>query len=244
MAVATGADEIIGAAGRGDVERVARLLDSDPTLATAANMFGAQAIHAAYFGGHRAVAEILLSRGVALDALLAAELGMLDKVQSAAAADPRLVYAISPAGTALLHRACYWGQTETVKYLLEQGADANAATRDSFLQIRPLGCAVATANIPNPSDDENVVLELARLLLTHGADVNGRRRDGLTALHGAAHRGHVRVIALLLKSGADPSIRGYEDSGRHAGQTALDVAAAEDRQEAFDELFRFVRKAI
>jgi ankyrin repeat protein len=228
-----GVDDIIGAAARGEIEHVARLLDSDPTLAIAANMFGAQAIHAAHFGGHRALVDLLLSRGVVLDAFLAAALGMLDNVRSAVTADPQLVHAFSPAGSMLLHRACYWGQAETAKYLLEQDADANVATRDSFLQIRPLGCAVATANIPNPSDDEDVVLDLVRLLIAHRVNVNGRRRDGLTALHGAAYRGHVRVIALLLENGADPSIRGHEDSEPHAGQTPADVAAAQGQRQAY-----------
>jgi len=127
------------------------------------------------------------------------------------------------------------------QFLLQQGSDANAATRDSFLYIRPLGCAVATAHIPNPSDSEDVVLELVRLLLAHGAEINGRRRDGLTALHGGAYRGHVRVIKLLLENGADPSIRGNEDGGPHAGQTAMDVAASQARQEACEELARFVK---
>ena len=231
-----GVDEIIGAAGKGDLERVARMLDADPTLAGAANMFGAQAVHAAHFGGHPAVVELLLSRGVELNAFLAADLGMLDRLQSAVTADPQQVRAFSPAGSTLLHRACYWGQTETVGYLLQQGSDANAATRDSFLQIRPLGCAVATPNVPNPSDDEHVVQELVRLLLAHGAEINGRRRDGLTALHGAAYRGHIRVIALLLENGADAGIRGYEDSGPHASQTPADVAAAQGQQAAYSLL--------
>lgn len=99
-------------------------------------------------------------------------------------------------------------------------------TQDSFLQIRPLGCAVATADVPNKSDDEDIVLALVRLLLERGADVNGRRRDGLTALHSAAWRGHARVIAYLLEYRADASLRGYEGAGPHAGQTAQDMAMA------------------
>jgi hypothetical protein len=51
-------------------------------------------------------------------------------------------------------------------------------TRDDFLQITPLGSAVATTpGIPQPSDREDVVLALVALLLGHGASVNARRRD-------------------------------------------------------------------
>jgi uncharacterized protein len=224
-------EAVITAARQGDVSRVSALLDQDPSLATASTMLGSQPIHAAYLGGHRPVVELLLSRGVSLDAGLSAELGMIDRVETALQADAGLVRAFSPAGSTLLHRACYWGQVAISRLLLTNGADADVQTRDSFLQIRPLGCAVATPDVPNPSDSEDTVLELVAVLLEHGADVNGRRRDGLTALHSAAYRGHLRVIRYLLDRGADPEIRGYEGSGPHSGQTAADLARAQGQKE-------------
>jgi ankyrin repeat protein len=225
-------DAVIAAARQGDVSRVSALLDEDPALATAATMLGSQPIHAAYLGGHQPVVELLLSRGVSLDTGLAAELGMLERVEPAVRADPDLAKTFSSTGSTLLHRACYWGQVAVSRLLLANGADANAATRDSFLQIRPLGCAVATADVPNPSDHQETVLELVRLLLGHGADVNGRRRDGLTALHSAAYRGQLRVMRYLLEHGADAGTRGYEGAGPHAGQTAADLALAQGQHEA------------
>ena len=118
------------------------------------------------------------------------------------------------------------------RMLLERGADPNAITRDSFLLIRPLGCAVATPGAGCPSDREEVVLELVRMLLDHGADVNGRRRDGLTALHGAGYRGLLTVIGLLLERGADPSLTAFEGAGPHAGQRASDLALEQGQMEA------------
>jgi uncharacterized protein len=153
-------------------------------------------------------------------------------VKHALDTDPKLVLAFSSAGSSALHRSCYWGQIEIARLLLERSADPNAATKDQFLQIRPLGCAVASPDVPNPSDEEDVVLQLVRMLIASGADVNGRRRDGLTALHSAAYRGHLRVIELLLKRGADPTIQGYEGSGPHAGQTAFDMAMMQGQLEA------------
>ena len=225
-------DAVIAAAKQGDVARVSALLDDSPALATASTMLGSQPIHAAHFNGHQPVVEVLLSRGVSLDTGLAAELGMLDRVEQAVRADPDLVTAFGPTGSTLLHRACYWGQVAVSGLLLTNGADANAATRDSFLQIRPLGCAVATADVPNPSDHEETVLELVCLLLDNGADVNGQRRDGLTALHSAAWRGHLRVMRYLLQRGANAGIRGHEGAGPHAGQTAADLALAQGQREA------------
>ena len=227
-----GVDDIINAAKAGRYDDVARLLDADPSLANRGNMFGSQAIHAAWFGGHAKIVDLLVSRGVQLDGFLGAELGMLDGVRAAIEADRGFAKTFSPAGSTALHRACYWGQTAVAGALLDHGADADIPTRDGFLQIRPLGCAVATPDVPNPSDREDVVLELVRLLLRHGADVNGRRKDGLTALHSAAYRGHLAVIRALLERGADPALRGFENGGPHAGQTARDMALAQGQKAA------------
>jgi len=220
-------DAILAASKNGDYDRVLALLETDSALATASNMLGSQPIHAAHFGGHKRIVDLLLSRGVNLDFFLASELGMVDQVGSALGSDPTLAQAFSIAGSTALHRSCYWGQTTVASMLLERGADPNAVTRDSFLQIAPLGCAVATPDVPNPSDREDVVLDLVTLLISKGADANARRRDGLTALHSAAWRGHLRVIEALLTHGADRTIRGYEGTGPHAGHTAADVAAAQ-----------------
>lgn len=213
-------NEILAAAKSGDYDAVVALLDEDPSLATATSVLGAQPIHAAHFGGHQRILDLLVSRGVRIDFFLAAELGLLKQADSASAR------AFSPAGSTALHGACYWGQIPMARLLLDKGADPNALTRDGFLQISPLGCAVATPDVPNPSDDEDVVIELTKLLIAAGAEVNGRRRDGLTALHSAAWRGHRRVMEALLAHGADPNIRGYAGMGPHGGQTAADMLDA------------------
>jgi len=225
-------DAILAASKDGDYDRVLALLEADPALATATSILGAQPIHAAHLGGHKHVVELLITRGVEIDFFLASELGMLDRVRGALRFDPELVRAFSIAGSTALHRACYWGQIEVASFLLERGADPNAVTRDGFLQIAPLGCAVATPDVPNPSDREEVVLGLVKLLIASGADVNARRRDGLMALHSAAYRGHLRVIETLLARGADPAIRGYDGPGPHAGQTAADLAIAQGQAAA------------
>jgi ankyrin repeat protein len=44
---------------------------------------------------------------------------------------------------------------------------------------------------------------VVKLLLEHKADVNAKDRDGETALHGAASRGHEALVKLLLEHKAD-----------------------------------------
>jgi uncharacterized protein len=219
-------NEILAAAKAGNHDAVVALLDDDPSLATATSVMGAQPIHAAHFSGHKHIFDLLVSRGVRIDFFLAAELGLLQETSAESAR------AFSADGSTALHGACYWGQVSVARLLLDKGADPNTITRDSFLQIAPLGCAVATPDVPNPGDDEDVVVELVELLIARGADVNGRRRDGLTALHGAAWRGHQRVIQALLAHGADLTIRGYAGMGPHSGQTAAEVAEMQGHEGA------------
>ena len=45
-------------------------------------------------------------------------------------------------------------------------------------------------------------VEVVRLLLSKGADVNAKNSDGDTALTDAAKKGHVGVVVLLRQAGA------------------------------------------
>ncbi len=230
--------DIIEAAVQGDFDRVRSCLDTDPALATQPNMFGATALHAAHFSGRHEIVRLLRDRArIRIDGFLAAELDRVDLLQPILEADPSFARRRSAAGSTALHGACYWGSHAATELLLSHGADPNLPTSDPFLQIRPLGCAVASADVPNPAQDEDNVLSLVDLLISRGADVNGRRRDGMTALHGAAYRGHLRVIERLLAAGADPEIRAVSDGGPHSGQRALETALAHG-QKAAAELLR------
>jgi ankyrin repeat protein len=48
----------------------------------------------------------------------------------------------------------------------------------------------------------NRALEVVRLLLKHGADVEAKGNDGKTALQRAADRGHGKIVKLLREHGA------------------------------------------
>ena len=47
--------------------------------------------------------------------------------------------------------------------------------------------------------------ELARLLIEAGAEIEGKTKNGYTALHLAAQYGHKLIIDLLLEHGANPN---------------------------------------
>lgn len=63
------------------------------------------------------------------------------------------------------------------------------------------------------------LLSAARELLKNGAKVNAAGMDGVTPLHDASVNGHESMVALLLRFGANPSLK----TASH--KTALDLAS-------------------
>lgn len=63
--------------------------------------------------------------------------------------------------------------------------------------------------------------DLTRVLLQHKANPNSRDKDGDTALHIAAERGHIGTVKLLLSAGATPSAHGeHENTPLHLAATS------------------------
>jgi ankyrin repeat protein len=63
------------------------------------------------------------------------------------------------------------------------------------------------------------------LLLDNGADVNAVVKDGRTPLHLAARFGHREVVELLLKHGADKTVK--VSRGEATGLRPVDIARQE-----------------
>ena len=103
-----------------------------------------------------------------------------------------------PRGTCL-HYATLSGLPDLVKFLVtEFSPDLNA--RGFFDDVTPLHLA---------SRDGNV--EVARVLLKHGADVNARDISKWTPLRHALDKGHVEVARVLIEKGADVGAQGVDD---------------------------------
>ena len=165
-------------------------------------------------------------------------------VEKLVSADPTLVTQADAAGSTLLHHAAAFGAIDTVRYLLDQGANVNATNRR---RSTPLHWAI--------HDDAKV-----RLLVLRGANVNARQVEGITPLYmaallgrgaptlqfllerggdakvamtngqtplmAAALRGRIDTLQLLLESGVDVNAR------NGAGETALMFAATNGNPEA------------
>ncbi len=80
------------------------------------------------------------------------------------------------------------GDIKAIKQHIAKGADVN----DMRFEMPPLAWAAMMGHTA-----------AAELLLQHGADINGRNRDGNTALHLAVFLGHAETAELLIKNGAD-----------------------------------------
>ena len=148
------------------------------------------------------------------------------------------------------------GRIERVRLLLAAGADTGAwdalgntplhvaaARGDSQIVSALLGAGAIRANQPSRGTGRTPLheaafyrhLDVIRLLLDGGADVNARDRGRQTPLHVAAACGSADVVALLLRLGADSTA--HDDKGH----TPADLAAAKATESARpDEGFRAV----
>ena len=160
------------------------------------------------------VAQLLLDRGSEVDAAarfygggvgattLALTLTSIHPAE--AGVDGALVRVLTGAGA----RLDLWTPGEPMFWCVERGTHRSArALAEAGLPLDNLLLAAAANRVDTLAE-----------LLTAGADVNERHRDGYTALHAAAVLGHAEAVAFLLDRGADPHVRETAHGGTPAGK--------------------------
>ncbi len=108
-----------------------------------------------------------------------------------------------------LMQACENGHCDTVRLLLERGAEVNTGKQDGWT-------ALMLASLNGHCDT-------VRLLLERGAEVNTGQQDGGTALMSASGNGHCDTVRLLLERGAE--VNTITQTTTHLGNTALILAS-------------------
>jgi ankyrin repeat protein len=176
---------------------------------------GATALMAAANAGHGSTVELILQRGA--DPNTRDNIGYTPMIRAASGDHVEVMILLKKHGATLqsrtyeeyfgggstaLHRAAILCQRSAVRWLLENGVDANA--EDAYGATPLMGVASRDC------------IEVARLLIDHGADVNARSQTG-TALRWAAAFGTMEMIELLIESGAKvrkSDIRAAREQGR------------------------------
>lgn len=215
------------------------------------NNLGNPLLHHAVSSGNPELVELLISKGADVNAK-----GQFDRV-ALHYANKKGMAKILLAHGATVDAPTNYGETplhwaaegvngldkqvdlvEFVDVLIAHGADVNRKTGEGRSYATPLNYAVASNNIPvaklliaHGADVEGggssplsgaATVEMAQLLIDSGAGVNTRSTAGWYPLHSAAHRGNIQVTNYLLARGANPNAV----SGN--GFTALYMAAESD----------------
>lgn len=127
----------------GDAARVKEMLDADPSVLRSRSADGFPVLGLAIFFGHGELARWLIDQGADVNAP-----------------------ATNAMKVAPVHAAAAMGDRETMRVLLERGADPNAQQQVDYT---PLHDAAGRGDI-----------EMAKLLLAHGARRDAKTSDGMT----------------------------------------------------------------
>jgi len=174
-------DQLVANA-HGNLTVVRQLLEKYPSIINANASWTETAIQAAAQTGQVEIVNYLLSHGAEYDICTAAMLGSMDCVEEFLKEDSTLVQAHGAHGIPLLYFPIIHGHEALAEFLLQRGADPNAA---SPAGITPLH---ATVMFNQP--------KMASWLLAHGAD-SDRRYDGKTPLAMAEESKQPDLVAIL-----------------------------------------------
>ncbi len=201
----------------GDDDGLRRLLEHAPAASEARGGNGVSLLMHALYRGRRDLADLIASKKKALDIFEAASLGRIERLQECireeCSRDASAINSPSTDGFTALHFACFFGQPEAARVLIESGAAVDAVAANP-MQVMPLHSAASARN-----------LEAARLLLEHGAPVNARQHGGWVPIHAAAQNGDRAMVELLLQHHADPKLA--NDEGKTPAMVAREKGHTE-----------------
>ena len=192
-----------------------KLLELKPVLANATFSSGRSALLAAAESGYTGLVNKLIASDANVNGsfedgnspLLIASAGGHGETVAALLKAGADANAADETGQTALHMACGSSSVQVVNVLIEAGANINASTKTKRTPLHVAAWNGATECV-------------AAILAAKSSDVkiDVQDSDGWTPLHKAAFRGHVSVVTLLVKAGADKTVT------TKAGMTALQLA--------------------
>ena len=146
----------------------------------------------ALYEGRRDDAEQLVADGGELDLFEASAVGDAERLRELldAGADPN---EFAADGFTPLTLACFFKRPEAARLLLERGADVHQRARNENIQVLPIHSAAADGGS----------VEIVRMLLDAGADVNATQPGGFRAIDAARMEGNEELERLLVKRGSE-----------------------------------------
>jgi len=203
---------------------------------------GTTPLHKALLGGHKEIAELLISKGANVNAkdndgltpLHWAETKELAELLITKGAD---VNAKWNGGLTYLHQAAVKSRNGVAEFLISKGLDVNEKDEDGNT---PLDWANGNGNFRTADllrkhggktsawfkADESMQIaaeagniKAVKQHLAAGTDVNTKDEHGITSLHKALLGGHEEIVELLIDNGADVNVK--SDGGEYPLVTAI-----------------------
>lgn len=206
------AQKFIEAIQQGKTDSVKDMLARTPALANAKSAGGTSAVLMATYYGQSAIAQLLIERGAELNVFEASATGQTKQLRALIEAHPDQLNAYANDGFHPLGLAAFFGHAEAARYLLSKGADVSQRSNNGQ-KVQAINSAAAGNH-----------LEIVKLLIEHGADVNAAQEGGFRPLHSAAQNGNPEMAHVLLRHGADKTAK--TDDGKTARDFALESGHA------------------
>lgn len=216
--------EYLQAAFRGELEGVRRYVEEGGDI-NVTNKGGMSALMLAIWqDGHKHVADYLLEQGIDLN-IRQESSGWRALTFAAVNHHPEILRTLFDKGDRLdeaagdwkaMHFAVQYRSAETVRILLEHGADPNF--RDD------------EGKTPLMRAAKNSDTAMLDILIAGGADATLADETGMNALMYAAQKANIDNIRRLIEQGADVDARNL------AGETARDIAQSRKRPKIVAEL--------
>jgi ankyrin repeat protein len=237
--------ELANAVLASDRGRIAFLLEKGADI-NKANPQGLPALHAAARQRDSETIEFLVAKGADVNArdsdgwtpvMHAAFRNHAPSIAALAKAGANLEET-APGGFTPLSIALEEGKFIAVKALLDAGANVNTPAGNE--KLTPLMLAASQPLVERRSSSLNQGMssvDIGRLLIAGGADVNAKSAKGVTPLMVAAAHDNPPLIGLLIQAGAD------RDAKTPDGKTALDIAKSNLNQAAVQQIELLTRQS-